>query len=175
MLPLLGRLTKTLSPRSCIWYWSDLKSRGVFLAMFPGLKFQKSPSRATSWFKWRCQSVLSHKYSNPFLDTRGIVRCGIQKHAYIYIYIHAYIYIYIYIYVCIFPVLVSATRPFPPTPMVSSPPPLARPGPNMPNPCDCACFSHMAAPKPSTVTRISSQTHPILVTINGHFPTRTLP
>ena len=38
----------------------------------------------------------------------------------------------------------------------------ARPGPNMPNPCDCAYFSHMAAPKPSTVTRMSSQTHPIL-------------
>ena len=36
----------------------------------------------------------------------------------------------------------------------------ARPGPNMLNPCDCAYFSHMAAPKPSTGTRISSQTHP---------------
>ena len=39
-----------------------------------------------------------------------------------------------------------------------------------PNPCDCAHFSHMSAPEPSTVTRISSQTHPILVTVDTFKP-----
>ena len=42
----------------------------------------------------------------------------------------------------------------------------ARSGPNMPNPRDCVHLSHMAAPKPSAVTRISSQTHLILVTVD---------
>ena len=49
-------------------------------------------------------------------------------------------------------------------PHMVSPPPGLLPG--RPNPCNCLHFFHMAAPKPSTVTRISSQTHPILVT--GH-------
>ena len=62
------------------------------------------------------------------------------------------------------PVLGSPRRPPPPPPWYPHP---ARPGPIMPNPCDCAHFSHMAAPKPSTVTRSSSPTHPILVTVDA--------
>ena len=37
----------------------------------------------------------------------------------------------------------------------------------MPNPYDCALFSHMAAPRPSSVTTISCQTHRILVTVDA--------
>ena len=80
--------------------------------------------------------------------------------------IHTYvgIYMYIYIYMYMIPVLGSPNPPPPPPPL-----PPARPSPNMPNPCDCAYFSRMAAPK-STATRISSQTHPILVTMDAFQP-----
>ena len=48
----------------------------------------------------------------------------------------------------------------------SRPPPSGTPRSKYAEFCDCAYFSHMAAPKPSTVTKISSQTCPILVTMD---------
>ena len=56
----------------------------------------------------------------PFLDTRGLLDAGFSS-----------MHMYVCMYVCI-PVLGSPPPPPPPR----DPPPLARPGPNMPNPCD---------------------------------------
>ena len=42
--------------------------------------------------------------------------------------------------------------------VASNMPPPSGPVPDRPNPCDCAHFFPLAAPKPSDVTRISSQT-----------------
>ena len=57
------------------------------------------------------------------------------------------------------PVLGSLTHPPPPPP-----------SPRHAQVQICAHLSHIAAPKPSTVTRISSQTHPILVTVDTVHP-----
>ena len=76
-----------------------------------------------------------------------------------YIHICIYIYIYIYIYISIY-------IHYPGSPFAPPPPGTSR----SPNPCECAHFSHMAAPKPSTVTRTSSQTHPIHNTEASAFP-----
>ena len=64
-----------------------------------------------------------------------------------YSYVCMYVCMCIYIYTHMIPVFGSPARPPPPA-------------------CDCPHFSPMAAPTPSTVTRISSQTQPILVTVD---------
>ena len=111
-------------------------------------------------------------YIHTYLHTYVCIYIYIYIYIYIsytlaHMYVYAYVYVYTDIYVCIYDPGSRFAEPPPPNGI--PPPPHPLPKPNL---CDCAHFLHMRAPKPSsppkpsTVTRIASQTRPILVTVS---------